>query len=74
MKNNFLKKGLIALAIITFFLVILLVVGPFLIPITPLEGLASPAQIALSNSKFITTLSGNRWYRYSLSRRRDCLK
>ena len=54
MKNNFLKKGLIAFAIITFFLVILLVVGPFLIPITPLEGLASPAQIALSNSKFIT--------------------
>ena len=38
-----------------FILVILLVlVGPFLIPITPLEGLASAQQVATNESKFIT--------------------
>lgn len=54
MKNKILKKGLIAFFIVTLLLVILLVVGPFLIPVSPLEGLRSPEEVAASNSKFIT--------------------
>jgi pimeloyl-ACP methyl ester carboxylesterase len=54
MKTKFLKKLLIVLGIASLLIVILLIVGPFLIPVTPIEGLASPTQSASNESKFIT--------------------
>jgi len=43
-----------AMAIAVSFVLVLVLVGPFLIPIRPLEGLASPQQVAPSDSAFIT--------------------
>lgn len=54
MKNKFLKNALLILGIGMLLLVLLLAVGPFLIPVPPLEGLVSPAQVASNDSKFVT--------------------
>ena len=54
MKNKFFKKLSSPLVSSFLILVVLLVVGPFFIKVTPLEGLSSPAQAASGESKFIT--------------------
>ncbi len=54
MNKRFIKTLAKILGAIVVFVILLLVVGPFLIPITPLEGLASAQQVATSESKFIT--------------------
>jgi pimeloyl-ACP methyl ester carboxylesterase len=53
-KNKLFKKVFVALGIFFLILVVLLAVGPFFVKVTPLEGLASPAQAASGESKFVT--------------------
>jgi pimeloyl-ACP methyl ester carboxylesterase len=52
--KRFLKKSLKILGAIFIVVILLLAVGPFLIPIAPLEGLASAQQVASTESKFTT--------------------
>jgi len=54
MNKRFLKILAMILGPIIILMILLLAVGPFLIPITPIEGLVSPQQVATNESKFIT--------------------
>ena len=54
MKKRFGKTIVKILGALFLLLLLLLIVGPFLIPVTPLEGLASARELATSESKFIT--------------------
>lgn len=54
MKKRFLKILAIFIGSVIILIVILLAVGPYLVPVSPLEGLVSPQQAATSESKFIT--------------------
>ena len=54
MKKRFFKTLAVILGAIVILIMLLLAVGPFLIPITPLKGLASAQQVATNESKFIT--------------------
>ena len=54
MKKRWSKTLVKILGAIILLLILLVVVGPFLIPVTPLEGLASVQELATSDSKFIT--------------------
>lgn len=54
MKKRWSKTLVKILGAIILLLILLVVVGPFLIPVTPLEGLASVEELATSDSKFIT--------------------
>lgn len=54
MKKNVIKTILIVLASILGLFILLVVVGPFLIPIQPLEGLVSAQEAASENSQFVT--------------------
>ncbi len=54
MNKRFFKTLAIILGAIFILIILLLAVGPFLIPVTPLEGLVSAQQVATSESKFIT--------------------
>ena len=54
MNKRFLKRLAKILGIIFILIILLLAVGPFLIPVAPLEGLASAQQVATNESKFIT--------------------
>jgi len=54
MNKRFLKILAMILGAIIILMILLLAVGPFLIPITDLEGLVSPQQVATNESKFIT--------------------
>ncbi|MHC4628797.1 MAG: alpha/beta fold hydrolase [Planctomycetota bacterium] len=54
MNKRFLKTLAKILGAIFVLVILMLVIGPFLIPITPLEGLASAQQVATSESRFIT--------------------
>jgi pimeloyl-ACP methyl ester carboxylesterase len=54
MNNRFLKILAKILGAIVVLVILLLVAGPFLIPIAPLEGLVSAQQVATNDSKFIT--------------------
>ncbi len=54
MNKRFLKILAKILGAVIILMSLLLVVGPFLIPIAPLEGLVSAQQIAIDESKFIT--------------------
>jgi pimeloyl-ACP methyl ester carboxylesterase len=54
MKRQVLKTVVIVLAGILGLLILLLAVGPFFIPVAPLEGLASAQQIATDESQFVT--------------------
>ena len=54
MKNKLFKKAFVALGIFFLILVVLLAVGPFFVKVTPLAGLAGPAQAASGESKFVT--------------------
>jgi pimeloyl-ACP methyl ester carboxylesterase len=54
MSNRFLKIPAMVLGAIIILVILLLAVGPFLMPITPLEGLVSAQQVAGNDSKFIT--------------------
>jgi len=54
MKKRFGKTLVKILGVIFLLFTLLLVVGPFLIPVTPLEGLASAEELAASERKFIT--------------------
>ena len=54
MNKRFLKRLAKILGVIFILIILLLAVGPFLIPVAPLEGLASAQQVATNESKFIT--------------------
>jgi pimeloyl-ACP methyl ester carboxylesterase len=54
MNKQFLKRLAKILGVIFILIILLLAVGPFLIPVAPLEGLASAQQAATNESKFIT--------------------
>jgi pimeloyl-ACP methyl ester carboxylesterase len=54
MNKRFLKIAAIIFGVITILIILLLMVGPFLIPVTPLEGLVSARQLATNEGKFIT--------------------
>lgn len=54
MNKRFLKRLAKILGIIFILIILLLAVGPFLIPVAPLEGLASAQQAATNESEFIT--------------------
>jgi pimeloyl-ACP methyl ester carboxylesterase len=54
MSKRFFKILAMILGAIIILMILLLAVGPFLIPITPLEGLVSAQQVATNESKFIT--------------------
>ncbi len=54
MNKRFLKRLAKILGIIFILIILLLAVGPFLIPVAPLEGLASAQQVATNESEFIT--------------------
>jgi pimeloyl-ACP methyl ester carboxylesterase len=54
MSKRFFKILPMILGAIIILMILLLTVGPFLIPITPLEGLVSAQQVATNDSKFIT--------------------
>ncbi|MFC1975597.1 alpha/beta fold hydrolase [Chloroflexota bacterium] len=54
MNKRFFKILAMILGAIIILMILLLAVGPFLIPITPLEGLVSAQQVATNDSKFIT--------------------
>jgi pimeloyl-ACP methyl ester carboxylesterase len=54
MKKRILKNLARILGAVVILIILLLTVGPFLIPVKPLAGLASAQQIATSDSKFIT--------------------
>jgi pimeloyl-ACP methyl ester carboxylesterase len=53
-KKRFLKILLIILGVLLGLVILLLVVGPFLIPVTPLEGLVPAQEVATDESHFIT--------------------
>jgi pimeloyl-ACP methyl ester carboxylesterase len=52
--KRFLKTLAKIIGVLVLVMVVLLAVGPFLIPVRPLEGLASAQQAAASDSRFIT--------------------
>jgi pimeloyl-ACP methyl ester carboxylesterase len=54
MKNNILKKSLIVLGVFIILVFVLVIIGPFFISVSPLEGLSSPTQTASNESKFVT--------------------
>ncbi len=54
MNKRFLKRLAKILGVIFILIILLFAVGPFLIPVAPLEGLASAQQVATNESKFIT--------------------
>jgi pimeloyl-ACP methyl ester carboxylesterase len=54
MSKRFFKILAMILGAIIIFMILLLAVGPFLIPSTPLEGLVSAQQVATNDSQFIT--------------------
>jgi pimeloyl-ACP methyl ester carboxylesterase len=54
MNKGFLKTLARILGALTILIILLLAVGPFLIPVTPLEGLISAQQAATNESEFIT--------------------
>ena len=54
MNKRFLKRLAKILGVIFILIILLLAVGPFLIPVAPLEGLASAQQAATNESEFIT--------------------
>jgi len=54
MNKQFLKRLAKILGVIFILIILLLAVGPFLIPVASLEGLASAQQAATNESKFIT--------------------
>jgi len=52
--KRFLKTMLKIVGVAVFVIIALLAVGPFLVPVRPLEGLASAQQVAPSDSEFVT--------------------
>jgi pimeloyl-ACP methyl ester carboxylesterase len=52
--KRFMKTMLKIVGVVVVVIIALLVVGPFLVPVRPLEGLAVAQQIAPSDSKFVT--------------------
>ncbi|MCB0155109.1 MAG: alpha/beta hydrolase, partial [Anaerolineae bacterium] len=54
MNNNILKKVAIGFGGLILLVILLLIVGPFLIPVAQLEGLASAQQVARPQSQFVT--------------------
>jgi pimeloyl-ACP methyl ester carboxylesterase len=54
MNKRFLKRLAKILGIIFILIILLFAVGPFLIPVAPLEGLASAQQVTTNESEFIT--------------------
>ena len=54
MKKHLLKTLVKILGAIFVLIILILAVGPFLIPVRPLEGLASAQRVATNDSKFIT--------------------
>jgi pimeloyl-ACP methyl ester carboxylesterase len=54
MNKRFLKTVLKIVGVAVVVIIALLVVGPFLVPVRPLEGLAFAQQVALSDSEFVT--------------------
>jgi len=54
MKKRFFKIAIMVLGGILILGVLLLVLGPFLVPVSPLEGLASPQDVATGESQFVT--------------------
>ena len=54
MNKRFLKTMAKIVGVAVVVIIVLLAVGPFLIPVRPLEGLASAQQVAPSDSEFVT--------------------
>jgi pimeloyl-ACP methyl ester carboxylesterase len=54
MNKRFLKRLAKILGIVFILIILLFAVGPFLIPVAPLEGLASAQQVTTNESEFIT--------------------
>ena len=54
MKKRVLKTVAIILGALIVLIILLLAVGPFLIPVRPLEGLAPAQQVAAADSQFVT--------------------
>lgn len=54
MKKRVLKTVAIILGTLIVLIILLLAVGPFLIPVRPLEGLAPAQQVAAADSQFVT--------------------
>jgi pimeloyl-ACP methyl ester carboxylesterase len=54
MNRRFPKTMLKIVGVAAVVIILLLVAGPFLVPVRPLEGLASPQQVAPSDSEFVT--------------------
>jgi pimeloyl-ACP methyl ester carboxylesterase len=54
LKNRFWKNLVKVIGILVVVVIVLLAVGPFLVPIRPLEGLVSAQEVASSESSFVT--------------------
>ena len=54
MNNKNLKTLAIILGVVIILMILALAIGPFLMPVMPLEGLVSPRQAATNESKFLT--------------------